>query len=52
LASHRREAEQLRDYEVVARAIKSLERSGWALFTASYGGEVRSLNAKRSQVND
>jgi uracil-DNA glycosylase family 4 len=31
LASHRREAEQLRDYEVVAKAISSLERSEWAL---------------------
>jgi len=31
LASHRREAEQLRDYEVVARAIKSLDRLEWSL---------------------
>jgi uracil-DNA glycosylase family 4 len=31
LASHRREAEQLRDYKVVARAIKSLDRLEWAL---------------------
>ena len=31
LASHRREAEQLQDYQVVARAIKSLNRLEWAL---------------------
>lgn len=31
LASHRREAEQLRDYKVVARAIKSLDRLEWTL---------------------
>ena len=31
LASHRCEAEQLRDYKVVARAIKSLDRLEWAL---------------------
>jgi uracil-DNA glycosylase family 4 len=30
LASHRREAEQLSDYKVVARAIKSLDRLEWA----------------------
>jgi uracil-DNA glycosylase family 4 len=31
LASHRREAAQLSDYKVVARAIKSLDRLEWAL---------------------
>lgn len=31
LASHRREAEQLLDYKVVAQAIKSLDRLEWAL---------------------
>jgi len=46
LAAHRREAEQLRDYEVVARAIKSLGCLEWALVPRSNCGQVRSLNGR------
>jgi len=44
LASHRREAQQLEDYKVVARAIKSLNRSEWALVSREPRGEVGPLN--------
>jgi uracil-DNA glycosylase family 4 len=48
LASHRREAEQLRDYKVVARAIKSLSRLEWAL--APRESRRRSPLSKRDEL--
>ena len=44
LASHRREAEQLHDYKVVERAIKTLRRLETAEAARPTGGQVRSLN--------
>jgi len=44
LASHRREAEQLRDYKVVARAIKSLDRLDWVLVPRESRRTSRFLN--------
>jgi uracil-DNA glycosylase family 4 len=52
LASHRREAAQLRDYEVIAQAIRSLDRLAQGSLPARVMGQYARQTIRIGQAND